>query len=98
VDVDLVRAIVDLWFDGFSAKKRISRNQTPSFSAEEKSQRRKHEKLRSVLTYGIGGMLEKQVPAPGFYMLPHASTCFYMLLRRTVPTEPSVNWGTSSGT
>jgi hypothetical protein len=73
VDVDLARAIVDLWFDGFSAKKRISRNRTPNISPEERSERSKDEKLRSLLTFGIGGMMEKQVKHSDFYIL----LCFF---------------------
>ena len=56
IDVDLIRAVVDLFYDGFRAKELLDR-ENPASSGKEKEE----EKIRNLSTYVIGGLLDKQV-------------------------------------
>ena len=56
IDVDLIRAVVDFFYDGFRAKELLDR-ENPAISGKENEE----EKIRNLSTYVIGGLLDKQV-------------------------------------
>ena len=56
IDVDLIRAVVDLFYDGFRAKELLDRENPVSRGKENEE-----EKIRNLSTYVIGGLLDKQV-------------------------------------
>lgn len=55
MDVALIRAFVDLAFDGISPKKRLSPQ-----SRSDLSQPKENEGLRKLATYGLGAAFNKQ--------------------------------------
>ena len=62
IDVDLIGAVVDLFYDGFGSKELLDRENP--ISGEETEE---EEKIRNLSTYVFSGLLNKQV-LPSFQM------------------------------
>ena len=57
IDVDLIRAVVDFFYDGFRSKELLNR-ENPNGGGEKNEE---EEKIRNLSTYVISGLLDKQV-------------------------------------
>ena len=55
IDVDLIRAVVDFFYDGFGSKELLDRENPISGEQVEE------EKIRNLSTYVFSGLLDKQV-------------------------------------
>ena len=56
IDVDLIRAVVDFFYDGFRSKELLDRENPNGGEKNEEE-----EKIRNLSTYVISGLLDKQV-------------------------------------
>lgn len=56
IDVDLIRAVVDFFYDGFGSKELLDRENPISGEQVEEE-----EKIRNLSTYVFSGLLDKQV-------------------------------------
>ena len=61
IDVDLIRAVVDFFYDGFRSKELLPRENPISVKENEED-----EKIRNLSTYVVSGLLDKQV-IPSFH-------------------------------
>ena len=57
IDVDLIRAVVDFFYDGFRPKELLNR-ENPIGGTEKNEE---EERIRNLSTYVISGLLDKQV-------------------------------------
>ena len=61
VDVALIKAVVNLGFDGFSPQKPVGRTLETELKPREQEEREKDERMRNMITYSLGGLMGKQV-------------------------------------
>ena len=61
MDVQTLKALVNLGFDGFSTKKQTGRSEVEEISPAEMKRKEKEEKFRNLITYSLGGLMQKQV-------------------------------------
>ena len=63
IDVDLIRAVIDLFYDGFRSRELLSRENPISVEQETEEE----EKIRSLWTFVVSGLLDKQVRLYSFH-------------------------------
>ena len=61
VDVALIKALVNLVFDGFSPTKPVGRTLETELEPREQEEMEKDERMRNMITYSLGGLMGKQV-------------------------------------
>ena len=98
INVDLIRAVVDLFYDGFRSTELLNRETMTVGEIVDGE-----EEIRDLATFVISGMFDKQVVQVNNNTNPNNFISNYkedmklnLFVHRTVPAELSVSWEVSS--